>query len=551
MHVSCAPGGAIQADTKSRGMITHVTFENNQAKILGGAPSATPHQQHVVAYRRPRCVQLCPAASILTHSGGPCAGAIDSWGVIVSKHSTFRYNRAQYGGAVSCCKGDRGGGGVHNISESGFQYNTAVEDGGGAIFVLKGALRLDKTTLLGNRAAATGGAILGEKGSLDVRQTTFDANGASSGGSAVWVVGVEHWLLDSSAITPFDAKSSVQYFSSPPPTCDSNPCNTGMECLYSRSSRTCASCPNGTASRTGKACSPCEKGLMPTGDKKSCKGCEDGTYSPLGVGCVSCKNVGTYSNNDTKEMIRLSLNGVTTSLRVHQSCPKCEWPTVANQNHTKCECPETFFSLNGPGWTDTKCYSCVFANTQLSVSCPGGPVGNAPILADKGVFIDAEAFMQTSAEWHTCMKKKASANALTVSQIVGCAQFKDSRPSPADELYLCDKKLCVGTQRNADSNGKANGLRRLQAASVSLTRTAFTCSVAHTQGGKQIQNCCGNGVKHGSVLCGVCDANFGKVEGKGPSSPFRASVCAARALNATGQSRVTLSLRPEHLRAAC
>ena len=31
-----------------------------------------------------------------------------------------------------------------------------------------------------------------------------------------------------------------------------------------------------------------------------------------------------------------------------------------------------------------------------------------------------------------------------------------------------------------------------------------------------------------------------------PSSPFRVSVCAARTLNATGQSRVTLSLRQEH-----
>ena len=32
-------------------------------------------------------------------------------------------------------------------------------------------------------------------------------------------------------------------------------------------------------------------------------------------------------------------------------------------------------------------------------------------------------------------------------------------------------------------------------------------------------------------------------------SPFRVSVCAAHSLNATGQSRVTLSLRQEHLRA--
>ena len=37
----------------------------------------------------------------------------------------------------------------------------------------------------------------------------------------------------------------------------------------------------------------------------------------------------------------------------------------------------------------------------------------------------------------------------------------------------------------------------------------------------------------------------------GLSSPFRVSVCAARTLNVTGQSRVTLSPRQEHLRAAC
>ena len=33
--------------------------------------------------------------------------------------------------------------------------------------------------------------------------------------------------------------------------------------------------------------------------------------------------------------------------------------------------------------------------------------------------------------------------------------------------------------------------------------------------------------------------------------PFRVSVCAACTLNATGQSRVTLSLRQEQLRASC
>ena len=34
-------------------------------------------------------------------------------------------------------------------------------------------------------------------------------------------------------------------------------------------------------------------------------------------------------------------------------------------------------------------------------------------------------------------------------------------------------------------------------------------------------------------------------------SSFRVSLCAARTLNATGQCRVTLSLRQEHLRAGC
>ena len=41
--------------------------------------------------------------------------------------------------------------------------------------------------------------------------------------------------------------------------------------------------------------------------------------------------------------------------------------------------------------------------------------------------------------------------------------------------------------------------------------------------------------------------------GAGPFilNPFRASVCAARTLNAAGPSRATLSLQKEHLRAAC
>ena len=36
------------------------------------------------------------------------------------------------------------------------------------------------------------------------------------------------------------------------------------------------------------------------------------------------------------------------------------------------------------------------------------------------------------------------------------------------------------------------------------------------------------------------------VSAAGPSSPFRVSACAARTLNVTGQSRVTLSLLQEH-----
>ena len=455
------------------------------------------------------------AASILTYYCRPPrwsarrAGAIDSWGVMVSKHSTFRYNRAQYGGAVSCCKGDRGGGGEHNISHSRFQYNTAVEDGGGAVFVLKGAMRLEKVTVVGNSAVGAGGAILGEGGSLDARETVFDANVASSGGHAVSVTGVQHWLLQSSDITPFDAKSSVEYFSSPPPTCNSNPCYTGMGCLYSRFSRTCAPCPNNTASLTGQRCSPCERGLVPTSDKRACKGCEDGKYSPFGVKCESCEGLRSYSNNNTKEVIKVQQNGATIRLRGHRSCLKCELPTVANENRTNCVCPANYYSLSGPSWKDTECYSCVFANTQLGLSCPGGPVGSAPILAKKGVFIDANTLMEISADWHACMKR-AAANARTVSQITGCGQFLDSRPSAGDKLYHCDPKLCVGTRQITARSEITNGRRRMQAA-----RSDFACIGAQALDGELIQNCCGNGVEHGSVLCGICTSNFGKVENKG------------------------------------
>ena len=45
--------------------------------------------------------------------------------------------------------------------------------------------------------------------------------------------------------------------------------------------------------------------------------------------------------------------------------------------------------------------------------------------------------------------------------------------------------------------------------------------------------------------------NDGTGEPVARQCPFRVLACAARTLNATGQSRVTLSLRQEHLRAVC
>ena len=52
------------------------------------------------------------------------------------------------------------------------------------------------------------------------------------------------------------------------------------------------------------------------------------------------------------------------------------------------------------------------------------------------------------------------------------------------------------------------------------------------------------------LLPGLVAADYYRAS-HGPSSPFRASVCAAHTLNATGQSRITLSPRYANLRADC
>ena len=272
-------GGAIQADTGSFGSITLTTFEDNEAKQLGGA--------------------------------------IDSWGVVVSTRCMFRFNRAGFGGGISCCKGERGGGGVFNVTESKFEHNSAVEQCGGGLFVSKGALTLRHSSVSNNQASAGGGAICCDRGTFDVKHSTLRNNGATLGGNTVWLQDVEQWLLDSTQVAPFD-RDAAHSVNSALPACSTNPCEIGRKCSYSKLSRTCGSCQNGTASLSGTQCQPCARGLQPSADHRSCIACADGTFSPTGVSCVACSAAGTYSNNETKQTV--TINGDT--LRVHISCAK-------------------------------------------------------------------------------------------------------------------------------------------------------------------------------------------------------------------------------------
>ena len=214
-NVAAGFGGAIQADTASNIVVMHSIFVNNECQNFGGA--------------------------------------IDSWGDVQAVNSTFMYNRAQMGGAISCCRGNRGGGGNHSFSQSSFVHNSAVEQAGGGLFISKGTLVLRSSKVLRNQATeAGGGGVCADQGVLYVYDSTFQDNFAHAKGDTFSIERTNKWLIANSRVSPSDEKSALQLKASTSFTCQTNPCEPGMQCRIKDLSRTCTLCKPGTASLRGE-----------------------------------------------------------------------------------------------------------------------------------------------------------------------------------------------------------------------------------------------------------------------------------------------------------
>ena len=129
--------------------------------------------------------------------------------------------------------------------------------------------------------------------------------------------------------------------------------------------------------------------------------------------------------------------------------------------------------------------------------------------------------------------------ALTVTNPVGAHKHLHSTA----QRY----SAAISGARGAGCNASAAGARALKACSVTVADTSVPL-------GKGVDESYALEVQAGGVCAIRAATVFGAFHGMeslaqlGPSSLFRVPVCAARALNATGQSRVTLSLAARALK---
>ena len=207
-------GGAIRMRNGARTVIESANLSHNRAKD-GGAIYAYGGSLHVVDSRFDKnCVEsvvkmLNPggrgadreARSVdsdgcvhITYYRSRLEAAIDEGdgGAIVLLNgaqasvdgSTFRENRATYGGAIAVA----GGGVKLSVGGSSFHSN-GVSIGGGAIAAEHGTINVTTSSFVQNAADSGGGAISVGSGALDISNSTFSENQTESGAGALAIDG--------------------------------------------------------------------------------------------------------------------------------------------------------------------------------------------------------------------------------------------------------------------------------------------------------------------------------------------------------------------------
>eukprot|EP01043_Picozoa_sp_COSAG02_P025728 COSAG02_NODE_1456_length_12512_cov_17.368082_3_plen_1508_part_00 len=230
----------------------------------------------------------------------------------------------------------------------------------------------------------TGGAIhVSGGGSLTILRTTFADNSAGEGASLASVGDDVIVAIDTGFGELHEGDLSLVTLSGRFADCEEpQPCSTGQECSFARSSRSCSDCGSNEISADGRTCQRCPPGTQPDATQTQCEGCGPSEYSNDGL-CRNCP-AGTTPNDDHVTCTGCPL-GTAGASGICAPCGPGEQP---NEQRVACEtCPlgkagvgtcEFCDAGKMPDDAHVACISCPVGRAGLSGTCESCPAGTTP-----------------------------------------------------------------------------------------------------------------------------------------------------------------------------
>jgi hypothetical protein len=351
-------GGAVYLDHQSDGNFVNSEFKNNFARYQGGAVSINGGS----ALHFARC--LFSRNLVSGWNGGGYGGAVHiarsttfrvwtggadpetgGWDLTQGTHSNaaffdcnFFSNQAAYGGR---------GGAVHvegpseaSFTETAFSGNH-IDDGG---YENQGDYDLYCRVLVGcSHAAGNAEYCAGPCPTfcsscaavdLDEIQNNY-ADTRASGGAVAATQHASLWFeacnfasnrADAALGDDIDADmpdvfrlENVSFATSVRPVsvnvvtgCEQYPCELGQSCVYTDYSLSCTACRGTTVGLNGLACTVCQPGFEPSGDRTECVQCIGNKVSKFGTACELCVS-GSIAAADKTQCDQIVVGAMLTS----------------------------------------------------------------------------------------------------------------------------------------------------------------------------------------------------------------------------------------------
>eukprot|EP01134_Creolimax_fragrantissima_P003155 CFRG3155T1 len=158
-------------------LLDNITLSENKAKYGGGVVTLGSVEVNMSTFTKNTAIDTGEADAGQYFSEG---GALYVYERLRVRNSTFSYNTAQVGGAISVQNG------AAILDGCNFTNNAATGFDGGAVSLFRGELALDACEFTGNTAKMAGGAVRSLYGAqLSVRKCQFRNNTAYMGGAAI------------------------------------------------------------------------------------------------------------------------------------------------------------------------------------------------------------------------------------------------------------------------------------------------------------------------------------------------------------------------------